>query len=142
MRYSKFEIPREHVIFNTSPVPISQKIGFPLLMLRPSKGSERGPLGDNQHAAWLMIDPVTGLAPTEWQGRVGNVIVARPDGEPLDTATLGAITDYISDILDAFGDEVGVARKYYNRGQLDKFIADHLKMQEEFKAFQETQARG
>lgn len=89
-----------------------------------------------------MIDPVTGLAPAEWQGRVGNVIVARPDGEPLDTATLGAITDYISDILDAFGDGVGVARKYYNRGQLDKFIADHLKMQEEFKAFQETQARG
>lgn len=142
VRYSELEIPRDHSIFKTSPVPVSQKIGFPLLVQRPSKASERGPPGDNQHATWLMIDPVTGFAPAEWQGRVGNVIVAKPGGEALDAATLGAITDYISDILDAFGDGVGAARKLYNRGRLDKFITDHLKMQEEFKAFQETQARG
>lgn len=83
-----------------------------------------------------MIDPVSGFAPAEWQGRVGNVIVARADGEPLDTVTLGAVTDYISKILNAFGSGVGAARKYYNRDRLDKYIADHLKMQEGFKAFQ------
>ncbi|CAF9932803.1 MAG: hypothetical protein ALECFALPRED_005382 [Alectoria fallacina] len=142
VRYSNFLTLREHPIFKTSPVPISQKIGFPLLVQRPTQQSVRGPLGANQHATWLMIDPITGFAPAEWQGGVGNVIVARSDGKPLDTATLGAITDYISDILDAFGDGVGAVQKYYNRGRLDKFIADHLKMQEDFKAFQDGQARG
>lgn len=97
---------------------------------------------DNQHGTWLMIDPVTGLAPAEWQGGIGNVIVARADGEALDTPMLAAITDYVSDVLDAFGKGVGAAQKYYNRGRLDKFIADHQKMQEQYKALQEEIARG
>ena len=83
-----------------------------------------------------MIDPTTGFAPAEWQSGVGNVFVARADGEALETDTLGAITDYISDILDAFGNGVGVAQIYYNRDRLDKYIADHLKMQQRFKQFQ------
>ena len=58
-----------------------------------------------------MIDPATGFQPTEWQGGLGNVIVARADGKPLETKTLGATTDYISDILDAFGNGVGAAQK-------------------------------
>ena len=128
-RYSALLTPREDPIFKTTPVPISQKIGFPLFVQRPEKKSVRGPLADNPHATWLMIDPATGFAPAEWQGGVGNVIVARADGKPLETKTLGAITDYISNILDAFGDGVVSAQKYYNRGRLDKFIADHLKMQ-------------
>ena len=145
VRYSDFAIPRDHYIFSpptSAVVPISAAIGFPLLVQRPVKVSERGPAGDNPHATWLMIDPGTGFAPAEWQGRVGNVIVARPGGEALDMATLGAITDYVSDILDTFGDGGGAARKYYNRGRLDKFIADHLKMQEDYQAFQSTQGRG
>ena len=129
-------------IFRTRPVPISQKIGFPLLVQHPSFPSltrnreTRGELTDNPHATWLMIDPNTGFAPAEWQSEVGDVVVARPDGQALETATLAAITDYISDILDAFGDGLGPPRKYYNRDRLDKFMADHAKMQEEFKQFQ------
>lgn len=136
-RYSKWLTPRDDLMFRTSPVPISQKIGFPLLVQRCSVADVGEPLGDNQHATWLMIDPVTGFAPAEWQGRVGNVIVARADTEALDTATLAAVTDYISDILDAFGNGAGAARKYYDRGRLDRFIASHLKMQQDFKKFQE-----
>lgn len=136
MRYSAFLVPREDPIFKTMPVPISQKIGFPLLVQRPEKKSVRGPPGDNQHATWLMIDPTTGFAPDEWQSGVGNVIVARADEKALDTATLGAITDYVSDILDAFGDGAEVAQGYYNRGRLDKYIKGHLKMQLDFQQFQ------
>ena len=136
--YTPFLIPFSDSIFETKPVPISQKIGFPLLVQHPECESARGELTDNQHATWLMIDPTTGFAPPEWQSGVGkgNVVVARADGEKLETATLAAITDYISDILDAFGDGLGAAQKYYNRGRLDKFMADHLKMQQEFKQFQ------
>ena len=134
--YSKFWLSPEDPIFNTKPVPISQKIGFPLLVGRPMNESMRGPLTDNQHATWLMIDPITGFAPLEWQSRVGNVLVARADGKALETNTLGAITDYISDILDAFGNGVAAAQKYYNRDRLDKYIADHLRMQQQFSQFQ------
>ena len=83
-----------------------------------------------------MIDPTTGFAPAEWQSGVGNVLVARADGQALETDTLGAITDYISDILDAFGNGAGAAQIYYNRDRLDKYIPDHLKMQQQLKRFQ------
>ena len=136
VRYSEFLVPREDPIFKTTLVPVSQKIGFPLLVQRPEKKSVRGPPGDNPHATWLMINPATGFAPADWQSGVGNVIVARADGKALETATLGAITDYVSDIMEAFGDGVEVAQGYYNRGRLDKYIADHLKMQLDFKRFQ------
>ena len=135
-RYSAFLLPRDDPIFKTTTAPISQKIGYPLLVHRPQDKSVRGPVADNPHATWLMIDPSTGFAPMEWQSRVGNVIVARADGGALETSTLGAITDYISDIMEAFGDGMGAPTKYYNRSRLDKFIADHLKMQQDYKNFQ------
>ena len=149
-RYSRHGALLSDPIFSTTPVPISVAIGYPLLVQRVEKVRDDwvprtwqgGANEDNQHATWLMIDPVTGFAPAEWQGGVGNVIVARADGEMLDTGTLAAITDYVSDILDAFGDGAGAALKYYNRGRLDKFIADHGKMQGQYKDFQERIARG
>ena len=55
------------------------------------------------------------------------------DGTPLDSNTLGAIVDYVSGILDAFGDGE-VPRRKYNRGTLDKFLAQHLEMQSNYKA--------
>ena len=122
-------------MFNTPPTPISQKIGFPLIVQRPVDQQIRGPAADNPHATWLMIDPRSGFAPPEWQKDVGNVLVARADKSPLDIKTLAAITDYISDILDAFGDGPGVAQKYYNKQRQEKYMADHFEMQEDFSAF-------
>ncbi len=135
-RYSALLVPRSDPIFETAPVPISQKIGFPLLVRRSEDVSAGRPLGDNPHATWLMINPATGFAPAEWQRGVGNVIVARADREALETKTLGALTDYISDIMDAFEDGTGAAQKYYNRDRLDRFIEDHIKMQQDFQRFQ------
>lgn len=94
---------------------------------------------DNPHATWLMIDPGHGFAPSDWQGGVGDCLVVRADKEPLDMDTLSAITDYISDILDAFGDGFNgaeVAQKYYSRERLDRFIHDHQIMQDGYDAFE------
>ena len=135
-RYSMSRLLSEDPTFTMKPVPISQKIGFPLIVRRPTIESARGLLTDNQHATWLMIDPTTGFAPAEWQSGVGDVIVARADRQALETETLAAITDYISDILDAFGNGLRAAQKYYSRDRLDKYIADHLKMQQQFKQVQ------
>ena len=135
-RYSALLLPHGDPIFETTPVPISQRIGFPLVMKRTETAAAGRSLEDNPHATWLMIDPTTGFAPAKWQSGVGNVIVARADGKALETATLGAITDYISDIMEAFGDGAEAAQRYYNRDRLDKYIASHLKLQENFKSIQ------
>ena len=135
-RYSAFLLPCDDLIFKTTPVPISHEIGYPLLVHRPQDRLVRGPLADNRHATWLMIEPSNGFAPMEWQSRVGNVIVARADGGALEISTLGAITDYVSDIVDAFAGGMGAPTTYYNRNRLDKFIVDHLKMQQDFERLQ------
>lgn len=121
-------------IFNTGAAPITQKFGFPLLLRRTEANKN-----DNIHATWLMISPDNGIAPPEWQSGVGDCLVARADKKPLDYSTLAAITDYVSDIMNAFSDEPDrsvIQREFYNRKMLDKFIRRHLEMQQDYKAMQ------
>lgn len=82
-----------------------------------------------------MIDPGYGFAPQEWQSAVGDCLVVRQDKKPLDIQTLVAITDYASDILGSFGAGTGgtaVAQRYYSKEKLDKFLDDHLQMQQSY----------
>lgn len=96
----------------------------------------RGRDTDNQHATWLMIDPGSGFAPPAWQGGIGSVHVARPDRSPLTTEILAGIVDYVSDILDAFGerDPAPIVRRYYDRARLDRYLVQHKKMQVDYQA--------
>ncbi|KAL8771141.1 MAG: hypothetical protein Q9209_003312 [Squamulea sp. 1 TL-2023] len=121
-------------IYKLAPTPITQKLGFPLILRQT--GNSISASKDNPHAAWLMIDPSTGLAPMEWQSGVGDVLVVRADGEPLDIGTLAAVTDYLSDIVDAFSDGMDgaeIARVFYQGGKLGKYVKEHERMQEECK---------
>lgn len=102
-------------------------------MFRLVEGLPRGQQTDNQHATWLNIDPESGFAPPRWQGGIGSVVVANADGTLLDSETLSAIVDYVSVILDAFGDGE-VPRWKYNRKSLDKFLEQYLDMRNNFKA--------
>ncbi|KAH7323529.1 hypothetical protein BKA65DRAFT_435441 [Rhexocercosporidium sp. MPI-PUGE-AT-0058] len=131
-RYEAAEISSEHAVFKTKPLPVTAKFGYPLVMFREVEGLQRDMGTDNQHATWLNIDPNTGFAPPNWQGGIGTVVVAAADGKPLSVPILSAITDYVSDILDAFGDG-GVPTAKYSRARLDKFIAQHLAMQAEYQ---------
>lgn len=101
------------------------KFGYPLVMARLVENLPRGAGTDNQHATWLNIDPQSGFAPDKWQGGIGTVIVAAADGKPLSVDTLGAIVDYVSVILDVFGDEGRVPTHKYSRPALDGFLARH-----------------
>ncbi|KAI4176327.1 MAG: hypothetical protein LQ343_001065 [Gyalolechia ehrenbergii] len=119
-------------IFFAAPAPITQKFGFPLVLRRSTVNNKV-----NMHATWLMISPDHGFAPPEWQRGIGDCLVARADKEPLDSATLAAITDYVSDIIDAFGDDQDrsvIERRFYDREKLDRSIREHLKMQQDYKA--------
>ncbi|KAK0117547.1 hypothetical protein ONS95_011885 [Cadophora gregata] len=131
-RYEAVEIPSDHPVFKTKALPVTAKFGYPLVMFREVEGLSRGSGTDNQHATWLNINPTTGFAPDNWQGGIGTVVVAAADGKPLSVPVLSAITDYVSEILDAFGDG-GVPTARYSKPRLDKFIARHINMQEEYQ---------
>lgn len=131
--YEDIHLPSSHPVFENDPVPISLKIGYPLVIERiePYKYLPRNPETDNQHATWLMIDPVTGFAPGTWRGGIGSVYVASPDQKPLTQAILAAIVDYVSDILDAFG---GVnpgpnVQSHYDKARLEQYLVQHQEMQ-------------
>lgn len=135
-RYEAAHIPFSHHVFQTTPLPISLKFGYPLVMERLDHNLPRGMETDNQHATWLKIDPVSGFAPPAWQGGIGTVHVARPDRTPLTVEVLAGITDYVSDILDAFGemDPGSIARRFYDRTRLDRYLVQHKKMQMDYQA--------
>jgi hypothetical protein len=132
-RYENITVPSTHPIFTSKALPVTVKFGYPLVMARLVENLPQGPQTDNQHATWLNIDPESGFAPSQWQGGIGSVVVANADGTPLDSDTLGAIVDYVSGILDAFGNGE-VPRRKYNRRTLDQFLAQHLEMQSNYKA--------
>ena len=136
--YKKAKVPPNDDIFNQAAAPITQSFGFPLILRRMKPFSaHRAPSAndDNMHATWLMIDPGHGFAPPEWQSAVGDVLVVRADRKPLYMAELAAITDYVSDILDTFGDGMDgaeVGRRYYQKEKLVRFSKGHLRMQEQY----------
>lgn len=47
-RYEAVEISSDHAVFNTKPLPITAKCGYPLVMFREVEGLQRGPGTDNQ----------------------------------------------------------------------------------------------
>lgn len=125
--YQEILLDPGHPIFNTMPVAISQAFAFPLVIwMQQSEGR-----GNNQHGTWLMIDPKTCFAPEEWQSRIGDMLVAKPDKEPLTTDTLSAIMRYVLDILLSAEDGRVVVEGFYNRDRLDKHVANHPKLAEE-----------
>lgn len=58
------------------------------------------------------------------------MIVAKADGTPLSVEVLG---DYVSNILDAFGDGKGAPTQMYDRARLDAFVEQHLGDQADYK---------
>jgi len=135
-RYEDVTIPSTDPIFGNTPLPVTVKFRYPLVMKRLHDGTD-----DNQHATWLAIDPVSGFAPPEWRNSMGNVIVANADRTPLTLTTLAAITDYIAAILDEFGVDRPRVKRFHNRKRLDEYIREHVEMQENYKAQHEALVR-
>ena len=123
LRYSRTTVKPTDPIFNSTPLPISTKIGYPLVMSRKIDGLPFGQETDNVHATWLNINPVDGFAPQYWQGGIGDVVVAKADKSALTPDELGGVVDYVSAILDAFGDGATPVQMY-NRNRLDQFMGN------------------
>lgn len=136
-RYETVHLPRSDEIFRSPPLPITRKFKYPLVIKRLHDRLPRGTETDNQHATWLMIDPVSGFAPPAWQGGIGHVYVARANFSPLTTDVLGAIVDYVSRILDQFGENKPNIQQFYDRARLGRFLASHKRDMEESQRIME-----
>ena len=76
--YSTAAVKADSLVFDNPPTPTSVLWDFPLVIHKLADSQL-----DNQHATWLMINDETGFAPFGWQGRIGDVIVARQDQKDL-----------------------------------------------------------
>lgn len=86
--------------------------GVPLVLVRVRPVDQR----DNQAATYIMIDPVSGFAPPEWQDSIGEVIAFRADRKPFTSAHFYAVWDFFCVVLDAYGDgsPAAVRRRYFS----------------------------
>ena len=58
-----------------------------------------------QRATFLMIEPVSGFAPMEWQDMVGPVLVYRPGGLKLDSNDVNLLIDWFSCLLENYPED-------------------------------------
>lgn len=93
--------------------PVLKLIGHPICMKKISPRTKLTAIssGDNMWATGFAIDPATGLAPRDWLPPVGPVLLFRPDFTDLETRQVADMYDFVSDLLDKYGDnEVKVSR--------------------------------
>ena len=120
--YLDVTINDNHPIFKTNPLPISQTLGFPLVIAKLYTWSLNT---TNVHATWLMIDPETGMPPMVWQSGVGDVIIARADKTPMTVPVMKAMTEYLFKIIDVW-ERTHEARTrveaFYNPERFKKYL--------------------
>jgi hypothetical protein len=88
--------------------PVPSGFGMPLIVQRDIRqhpfSIPRSADLDNQPVTYLMIDSYTGFAPPEWQFNIGPVTIARRDKKPLLLVHMEAIHEFMSRLLDEFGE--------------------------------------
>jgi hypothetical protein len=62
------------------------------------------PTDDERMAVLMLVDPVTGFAPSKYQCGLGEVLVARRDGEDLSSAEMWELWDYNCYLMDLWPD--------------------------------------
>ena len=86
--------------------PLSRALGFgPLRITRVAPRSKLAEQAhfDNQWTTWMMIDPVSGLAPPPWQSHIGAVVAWRGGGAAVSADDMCLYNDYLSQLLDRYG---------------------------------------
>lgn len=107
--------PKDHSMFSTcnpkGDSPVMALCGLPLAIKRVNAYKDLSRSGqwamDNQRATYLMINPMSGFAPYEWQTYVGPVLVYRPGGLDLNFYDMVCINTYFYEIIDSYAEEPG-----------------------------------
>jgi hypothetical protein len=121
------DIPSDHAIFAGPLLEVPALMGIPLVMYRLGTQSARQPDLDNQMAPWLNIKFADGFAPQEWQSHVGSCLLARMDKKPLSEEHAGALHEYMSRILDLFGNGVQAGQSAITRERFEKWFVGYKK---------------
>ena len=92
--------------------PISTLLGIPLRVacVKPRSQLLERVDYDNVWATWMMIDPVSGFAPLEWQSYVGPVVVWRPIGA-VSTHDMCLLNDFLNIMLDRYSEGDVIPRR-------------------------------
>jgi hypothetical protein len=94
-------------------------------MYRIGTQSAHQPHLDNQVPTWLNIKFVDGFAPPEWQSHVRGCLLARKDKRPLSEEHVGALHEYMSRILDLFGDGVKAGQSAITRERFEQWFTGY-----------------
>ncbi|KAF9523473.1 hypothetical protein CPB83DRAFT_862750 [Crepidotus variabilis] len=108
-RFVEEKLERTHAIFKKGELcPLTEFYGHPILIYCPlihSKVTDR-PMGDNELAVYLRIEPSDGFAPPKWQvHNPGDCFVVRRDKKPLSKDLVQTMFAYHSDLLDWYFEE-------------------------------------
>lgn len=125
-------IPADHPVFAEAPLPVSVRLGIPLVMLREGTVARDRAELDCQMATYLAIDDHTGFAAPRWQMNVGTVVVARLDRKPLSSQHVEGFWMYNDAILDAFGDAGAIDESHwYGRQQYERWWKNYVRERRE-----------
>lgn len=88
--------------------PVMKSAGLPVRLTRFMPAGACGYLPyahlDNQLATYLMVLTRDGLAPPDWQMNIGEVLIYREDGRPLQVAAVEGLWDYFNFLMDEYGE--------------------------------------
>ena len=95
--------------------------GIPLCLKQMNQGT------NNQWCTYLMIEPVSGMAPYPWS-ECGKVLIVRKDRMPVTPEHIYQLGDFISDIIQEFGneDETNIYKRSMTKEAFLTFLASCL----------------
>jgi len=114
--------PNDPVFDQAALSPAINRCGIPLCLL-PIRAGE-----NNQWCTFLMIDPITGWAPNQYQS-LGTVLLLRRDRMPVTKAHVYQLGDFINNILDCFGgnDDKNIHKTMMTREAFITFLVQNKK---------------
>ena len=104
-------------------------LGVPLVVKRVGPSKEKQ---NREIAVFMMVDPVTGLAPLQWMSsahqKLGVLMFARTDGLDLNSNFFWTVYSYIYELMDLYGDG---REDYVQKHKLNPLAFNDFKAKEE-----------
>ncbi len=111
-------------------------LGVPLLVKRDGPSFQNR---DREIAVFMMVDPVTGMAPNQWQSgahqKLGRLLFVLDDGANLASSLVWSVYSYIYDLMDLYSDgrEDYVQRNKLNPREFNKYKEAEERMQAQYQ---------
>ena len=111
-------------------------LGVPLVVKRVGPSTQ---VFNREIAVFMMVDPVTGLAPSPWMSgghqKLGRLLFAFSDGKSLSSSLFWSVYSYIYDLMDYYSDgrEDYVQNNKLNPREFNKYREAEKRMQADYQ---------